>query len=1153
MGYEFDDNGKYIGWSDLFDYSSIKELKASEYLPIPNGVTYRLAANLEVQISNLTKKLEEVKRNESLKAEDKEIRLKNIQSQIDELQKYTPFNISGKTTVIGTLLKKQSEQENLIKEVRANLQHAEINKDVEAKNALQAQLSTLEEKLHSIKAMKIRAYASLLKDIEDLSTVSIKGEKTMYLTFDETVSLEVATKVLEDLNLHSKTEISPQKLQACLKNSVSSSITNIIQSLRNMDQAYSPIEMDKVRKAATLSPKGSKADRMTLVNPLTKLLMQEQNMVGKGVIGITAVGEKVFFNVSHYFNEGIRSGDENWIKNLQFSQEFSRIEGRSKDPKGLKSLSTVSKTTIANVNWEGTLTMVERFSRLQDLIPKLREKWGITEEDLVNHTGNWQQYKDELIYQDSSVYADDIISQLLSAATDNAKELILSKINAGTNLAKCYLHLIMMGFNISDIASFMTNDAVSLVNDLSTANMWDEYTSNIKITDAINILEGKFPVYKFIQGIDKGGSSNQDIALGRLRSLQSKLQDLGETMPNYNGKKDENGNYPTVPKRYNNLQSIVKDYYKYRLSGHIKQPLLDFVTGVEAKTRINHNIRALSDYIDFVVSKVENITTDLVDFEADLNEFQKIHTLSNETSTLGSTLLGLNQGLPTSKEDLLAKVINIEKAMSDREAMFGLDNKRVLEDPKSMETLIEKIQSNNPFLSTDDILSALDNAVALNIPNNFNFNKWLFNENGYRRATADYYNLIKGTWNIFDIIDKLPHFNAIFEAFKTVLVTDESRIKKSKILNLIVSDIYSSTHFMDSRSIKNLLDYVDDLFILRWLNNKNFKFPIFDGNPYFQFNWKELIHHGDPNLLSIDSESARGSFKKLFEEVLFPNLQEGFYYDIDESGNKIRIDIGKNKFIQNLVFDINKDNQSYLKLDLDMQNTSSTSANEARYQECLSDFIKLKNFKLGPEQDQFKGNRLSIADWFMVYNLIVNKNKFGTDRLTSLFGQFLDVIKEDSIIKSIMSEVGEFDFSEVGVPETIEDLIEQYGYNRDDALFKIAPIITRAKEAVEQSILVREFNENGIPIVKRKGSNGYSEAEYIIPNSTDLIIDEREKLEDTLIRQYNYIRYGVIKTPFANKRSSTITNLESEDEKLILSALQNLSKLGVLEIYTENC
>jgi hypothetical protein len=42
-------------------------------------------------------------------------------------------------------------------------------------------------------------------------------------------------------------------------------------------------------------------------------------MVGKGVIGITAVGEKVFFNNSFYWNEGLRSSIYNWHRNMQFS------------------------------------------------------------------------------------------------------------------------------------------------------------------------------------------------------------------------------------------------------------------------------------------------------------------------------------------------------------------------------------------------------------------------------------------------------------------------------------------------------------------------------------------------------------------------------------------------------------------------------------------------------------------------------------------------------------------------------------------------------------------------------------------------------------------------------------------------------------------
>ena len=115
--------------------------------------------------------------------------------------------------------------------------------------------------------------------------------------------------------------------------------------------------------------------------------MQEQNMVGKGVIGITAVGEKVFFNVSYYWNEGLRSGDATWIRNLHFSQEFNRIEGRSKDPTKLTTLQTVTKTQLANVNFDEVSEDIRMaFIRLEEIVPELRRKWSITDEDLLNKT-----------------------------------------------------------------------------------------------------------------------------------------------------------------------------------------------------------------------------------------------------------------------------------------------------------------------------------------------------------------------------------------------------------------------------------------------------------------------------------------------------------------------------------------------------------------------------------------------------------------------------------------------------------------------------------------------------------------------------------------------------------------------------------------------
>lgn len=683
-----------------------------------------------------------------------------------------------------------------------------------------------------------------------------------------------------------------------------------------------------------------------------------------------------------------------------------------------------------------------KFEKLSAVDEQLRQKYLITDDDINQQTDRWKLYRNELISiarskQDSDVYADDIISQLLSAATDNAKELILSKINAGTNLARCYLHLIMMGFDISDIASFMTSPVVSIVDDLSTANMFDEYMFKVSIDDAIKILRGDFPLNKFFYGRMEFNGENMElskVAYTRVKNaLQNKLQSLGYTMikkTKVEGKTVE----VEAPKVYKNMKEIIRDYWQARITGKLDQPLTDFVSNIQANTRLNNNIIAFSDYIDNVVSKVKNSGLDLTQFNLDLDEFSKVFELASETSTLGSTLLGLNQGIPTSKEDLLNKVFKIQQAVSTREKIFGI-NQENLEKEEGRNAIMQAILDNNEFLDEAEALEAFSKAEELGIVNNFDFYKWLENNNGYRKATSDYYNLIKGTWNLFDIVDRLPHFNAIFQAFQAILTTDEVNIKKSYILNKMCTDLFGNADYIDAQTISGLLDYVDDLLILRWLNRQSFRFPVFEGDTIFRFNWKAETHKGGPSSVIIDEEASRGTFKKLIEERLFPHLQEGFYYDVDENGNQVRKEIDKNnKFLQTLVLDINNQGQRYLKLDLDMQNTSATPDNEGRYQECLSDFIKLKNNKLGGRP---------ITDWIMIYNLLVNKNKFGSDRLTTLFGQFIGMIKEESVIGSIMRETGDLDFSEVDVPQSVEDLVE-WGYNRDDALYKIAPIISKA-------------------------------------------------------------------------------------------------------------
>ena len=58
------------------------------------------------------------------------------------------------------------------------------------------------------------------------------------------------------------------------------------------------------------------------------------------------------------------------------------------------------------------------------------------------------------------------LSALLSLATDNAKELALSKLNAGTKTLGMYIYGLSIGMEFNDIASIMMSDVGRVINDI---------------------------------------------------------------------------------------------------------------------------------------------------------------------------------------------------------------------------------------------------------------------------------------------------------------------------------------------------------------------------------------------------------------------------------------------------------------------------------------------------------------------------------------------------------------------------------------------------------------------------------------------------------------------------------------------------------------
>lgn len=105
------------------------------------------------------------------------------------------------------------------------------------------------------------------------------------------------------LNKHSLTRLNKGKLtETSLQNQVVDNIFKVITSAENQINLHMPIDMSIPQKAAEDSIAGEAVKHVTSDDPSTKFVMQVQNMVGKEVIGITAVSIKAFFAASTYYN-----------------------------------------------------------------------------------------------------------------------------------------------------------------------------------------------------------------------------------------------------------------------------------------------------------------------------------------------------------------------------------------------------------------------------------------------------------------------------------------------------------------------------------------------------------------------------------------------------------------------------------------------------------------------------------------------------------------------------------------------------------------------------------------------------------------------------------------------------------------------------------
>ena len=872
---------------------------------------------------------------------------------------------------------KVSESLPMPKKIRYNISENGYNIDSYAKQI---------EQVKDIPEQRVRLYADLLN--------YLYKNKITTLTYTSPYGAEV----VRQLEIHEFTETPANLKEDASKNFISSHIQNTVQNLRNMIGAYSPIEMEDFRAASNNSPKGEQSSKMTLLNPTTKLLMQIQNITGKNVIGIAANGEKGSFMWHYYINDVLRNPTAEKLNYIKFEFGTNRIQNRSKgDP------IPQIVNTLPDINLEGVDSEV---------------------------LSNWNPVR-----LTGDITVDLMISQVLSAATDNAKELILAKVNAGNKLAKMYLFLITLGFDINDIVKFMTSPAINFIDSITDTNIFTG--QNISMKDAIKIARGDY--------------SSLVVGQARASLYNSKYKDLIEVLENGD---IDNFKNPFKPSdySYNDVEDLVT------LIGSIKH--------------------------------LQNYDISDKGIQDDIREFENVMEGADEFSALGQAL-GINQGIPTSKIDLIKRISRFQKLYSKRFTETGTAQ-----------------------------------------PDALNFKRFLVDQN-YAREIKESYNKVKKCVNIFDLIDHIPQFKAIFNIFSAVCDIDHNLPIKTQIFDYAYDRISSANPYMTETYQNNLLRSTDSIFISMFLNTLNIGIPYTKGATLLEEN-RQSYTAQEGGLLRLDSLGSIASFKHVFENQIIPDMKRGIVHDYKD-GKVVDVNIEslmRNPFVKSLVRGFDKYTPLY-KCDLNMMTIESSNDSKIKFQNYLKGLKELKNVTI---------NGLPLSDLFVLYNLIVNKNQYGSDRLTTLFDSFLQSSESLSMIKQYLEYIGNLDYdgevSGDGDTITITYKGEPTRILISDLKRQAAPIVRSLAGQSDPTVIINE--EDGPKLYERIGWE-YNQIGSLIPTVTG------ESLDQKLERIYNNTAYFTLGGSYKALVDKLLQNIAQINGNTI-DTIKDLQKRAILTI-----
>lgn len=761
---------------------------------------------------------------------------------------------------------------------------------------------------------------------------------------DETKAIEIRKK-LDIMEAHNYQSIDNAK---ALQNRITLGCRTNFNDFRNIAASYAPISIDGPSTLKNNAPAQESAMSIH-PNTLTKQAKDVFNQyAGKSVVGIMAAGLKLYATIS-YVVEDItykrKSAGE--LKQMLFNQKLFVGLDENNEPK-------ISVTNgFAGIQYN--LTPESKLLLRDQLL-------GLNPDVSVEAMTKYVEDQIQQHYKKDSVQLQ--ISQMLSAATDNGKEMILGIINSGLDTQGIYVYSLMLGYPLETIGKIMTSPGINFIlNQIKRSILLDEPYKNI-----IDVA-GYFINGVALEDFLPQGATNNVISMFPEGSFQ-KEKSLDDIQKDIETRKSS---LRTVPVRY------MSEY-------EFDQGLDEFAETFDAYSCLQNWLN-VSRELEILASDKQN-----VEYVKMFLHLQDAASLTAQTTQV----LGANQRVKATEREILKFYIAFEDVIRNYLNVVKTNN---------------KFSISGPYNQTENLEGYFE------ILSHFSMHKFFSDEN-YAELTIDAFDHVKRDLNPLRILYNAEHFK---EMIRTSLNTDLILAKNSVVYRTLKNILTNRIADLYNEKKKTQVNYAKSMTILNDKNEvigevpgeviglskkdvidrsisestfkvlKNIIDDIYVHNTLSALQKElgtdvQIKVDNKVKTMNLSTTSSRKEFIEFMEKSLIPSLLQGVINPDETTDELTKEKLKSNLFLKQFGIEdfniVNKANQNFEAYGVQTFKSSDNPTMKFNQNELIVELYKLENlsYKATPQSKP-----ILLIDLLFLYNTIIHRGRDGESTLSSFF------------------------------------------------------------------------------------------------------------------------------------------------------------------------